>query len=132
MVGFSGRFIPDLATIAEPLRKVSLAGATFQWGENQQQAFQVLKDRLASAASLAYFDVTAPTEVIADASPFGLGAVLVQTQDGVRRAINYASRTLSPVERRYSQTEREALALWLWLNLLISTAYILSSHCCML
>ena len=71
----------------------------------------MLKDRLASATSLAYFYSTAPTEVITDVSPFGLGAVLVQTQDGVRRAISYASRTLSSVERHYSQTEREALAI---------------------
>ena len=110
-VGFSGRFIPDLATIAEPLRRVSQAGAIFEWGTVQQQAFDMLKDRLTSATSLAYFDSTAPTEVITDASPFRLGAVLVQTQDGVRRAISYASRTLSSVERHYSQTEREALAI---------------------
>ena len=41
----------------------------------------------------------------------GLGAVLIQEKNGERRAICYASRTLSNVERRYSQTEREALAL---------------------
>ena len=52
----------------------------------------------ASATSLAYFDSTGPTEVIT-------------SQDGVRRAISYASRMLSSVERRYSQTEREALAI---------------------
>ena len=110
-VGFSSCFIPDFATIAEPLRRITQKGSTFEWGPSQQKAFSTLKDRLANATSLAYYDSSAPTEVIADASPFGLGAVLVQTQDGVRRAVSYASRTLTPGEHRYSQTEREALAL---------------------
>ena len=110
-VGFSSRFIPDFATVAEPLRRICQKGSSFEWGPKQQEAFDALKDRLATATSLAYYDSRAPTEVVADASPFGLGAVLVQVQDGIRRAVSYASRTLTPVERRYSQTEREALAL---------------------
>ena len=49
--------------------------------------------------------------MIADATPVGLGAVLVQEKNGESRAVCYASRSLSQVERRYSQTEKEALAL---------------------
>ena len=46
-------------------------------------------------------------------SPVGLGVVLVQEKNGVVRAVCYASRSLISVERRYSQAEKEALAL-LW------------------
>ena len=60
---------------------------------------------------LAYFDRVAPTEVIADTSPVGLGAVLVQKVDGECRAVCYASRSLSDTECQYSQTEKEALVL---------------------
>ena len=42
---------------------------------------------------------------------YGLGAVLVQKYPDGPRVVSYASKSLSPVERRYSQTEREALAL---------------------
>ncbi len=53
------------------------------------------------------------TQLIADASPVGLGAVLTQQQDGEVQVISYASRTLSSVECRYSQTEKEALSpIW--------------------
>ena len=51
------------------------------------------------------------TRIVADASPVGLGAVLTHQQGGVCRVISYASRSLSEVECRYSQTEKEALAL---------------------
>jgi len=58
---------------------------------------------------MAYFDPTRDTEVLVDASPVGLGALLVQ--DGKIISYMYASRALSDVECRYSQTERETLAV---------------------
>ena len=61
---------------------------------------------------MAYFDPAKDTELIVDASPVGLGAILYQSdRKGERHTIAYASRALSDVERRYSQTEREALAI---------------------
>ena len=66
---------------------------------------------LISDCVMAHYDPAAPTQLRVDASPVGLGAILTQTQQGVVRPVAYASRTLTPVERRYSQTEREALAV---------------------
>ena len=79
--------------------------------KTRKKAFQTLKDDLAKATELAYFDPQAPTRIFADASPVGLGAVLIQTQVAVEKPIYYASRSLTDVEQRYSQTEIEALAL---------------------
>jgi len=62
-------------------------------------------------ASEAYLNVNSRTRVVADASPVGLGAVLTQLHESEWRVIRYASRRLSDVELRYSQTEKEALAL---------------------
>jgi hypothetical protein len=66
---------------------------------------------MSSAESLAYFDKEAETVIVSDASPVGLGAVLLQRQEGVMKVVAYASRCLSDVERRYSQREKEALII---------------------
>ena len=60
---------------------------------------------------MGYFDKSAPTIVIAGASPVGLGAVLVQEQGDEYRVISYASHSLSSTEQKYSQTEKEASAV---------------------
>ena len=68
---------------------------------------------MAEACTLADFDKNAPTKIIMDASPVGLGAVLVQEQDSAWTPVCYASRSLTGCEQRYSQTEKEALgAVW--------------------
>ena len=111
LVTFNARFIPDLATVAEPLRRLTKKGEPFVFGPEQHAAFTALKQRMAQAETLGYFDRNAKTKIITDASPVGLGAILVQEHNGENRIICYASRGLSAVERRYSQTEREALAI---------------------
>ena len=72
LVGFSSRFIPDFATKAEPLRVLCRKDEKFLWGKAQEEAFNTLKEDMARASMLAYFDRGAPTEVIADASPVEL------------------------------------------------------------
>ena len=112
LVNYSGRFIRDLATKSEALRKLTRQSVPFVWTQKEEDAFQTLKDEISKAETLAYFDQKADeTRIIADAGPVGLGAVLVQKQKGEKRVIAYASRSLTDVERRYSQTEKEALAL---------------------
>ena len=111
LVNYCGRFIPDLATLSEPLRRLTKAGTPFVFGKEQKEAFVELKKRLSNSETLGYFDKDAPTQVIADASPVGLGAVLTQTSKDGPRIISYASRSLTGTETRYSQTEKEALGL---------------------
>lgn len=111
LVNFCARFLPDLATAGEPLRRCIRSQETFVWGRDQAQAFSNLKKMMSNAKTLAIFYKNAKTTIVADASPVGLGAVLLQDQGGESKVISYASRSLSDVERRYSQTEKEALAL---------------------
>ena len=95
MVGFTAYFIPNFATTAEPLRAISRQGVTFVWGSEQEASFQELKQQLASAPVLAHFDKEAHTQLIADVSPVGLGAVLVQEKNSVGRTVCYASSSLN-------------------------------------
>lgn len=115
LVNFVGSFIANLSTKTEPLRKV--ANGTFVWQDEQQQTFDLLRTELIrNTRELGYFDRKSPTVLYTDASPVGLGAVLIQLQeksDGKRisRIIAFASKALTDTEKRYSQTQREALAL---------------------
>ncbi len=111
LAGYSSRFIPQFACISEPLRRLTRKDAKFHFGTEQKKAFKILKDKLAEATTLAYFDKDAPTKVIADAGPKGIGALLVQDQRGEIVPVLYVSRSLTECEQRYSQTERKALAL---------------------
>ncbi|XP_055714231.1 uncharacterized protein K02A2.6-like [Phlebotomus papatasi] len=113
LVNYVGRFIKDCATVTDPLRQLIHQGVDFLWEEKHRKAFETLKDMISTPETLSYFDNGRRTRVIADASPVGIGAVLVQF-DGdntTPQVIAYASKSLSKTEQRYCQTEREALAL---------------------
>ena len=73
----------------------------------------MIKEQLTGDKVMAYFDQSKETELITDASPFGLSAILIQKTPGRedRKVVAYASLSLSDVESRYSQTEKEALAI---------------------
>ena len=83
------------------------------WGPSQRDAFTRLqvKEELSKPTTLALYDSQAPTKLSADASSYGLGAVLMQQTDEQWRPVAYASRSLTDTERHYAQIEKEALAI---------------------
>lgn len=111
LINFVGKFIPNLATVTDPLRQLMKLGVPYEWGPSQAKALEHLKNSLTNDTILGYYDKNDKTQLIADASPVGLGAVLIQINDQGPRIISYASKSLSDVEKRYAQTEKEALAL---------------------
>ncbi|KAK7933589.1 hypothetical protein WMY93_004485 [Mugilogobius chulae] len=112
MANYCSRFIKDFSSISESLRKLTRQDTLWLWGPEQQTALQALKDNLTSETTMSYFYPSRQTELIVDASPVGLGAILCQKdKQGMKHIIAYSSRSLSDVERRYSQTEKEALAI---------------------
>ena len=111
LANYCARFIPNYATLADPLRKLTRKNQKFDFGPEQRKAFNSLKEAMSNTQTLGFYDVNAKTKIITDASPVGLGAVLIQVKGDTPRVVYYASRSLSDVERRYSQTEKEALAI---------------------
>lgn len=122
------RFVLGFAQMAGPLHalvgkvhegvKGKPGGKTVRlggkWTLDCQQAFEKLKLALISAPVLGYADYSLPFVLETDASSKGLGAVLSQTQEGRKRVIAYASRTLRPSEKNmqnYSSMKLELLAL---------------------
>ena len=111
MVNQLGKFLPNLATVTEPLRGLLSTEVSWHWGEPQNYAFREIKRMLSSAPVLSLYDPNLPTKVTADSSSYGLGAVLTQQQpDGRWSPVVFASRSLTPTERRYAPIEKEALA----------------------
>ena len=110
LANYSSRFIPHFATLSKPLRRLTRKETPFEFGP-EQKSFKCLKQKMAEACTLAYFDKNAPTQIIADASPVGLGAVLIQEQDSAWTPVCYASGSLTGCEQRYYQTEKEALGV---------------------
>nr|XP_049699503.1 uncharacterized protein LOC110376634 [Helicoverpa armigera] len=117
LINYIGKWIPNMATLTEPLKQLLRQGSARNadirdcWGKSQQTAFCALKAALSDIPNLGYYNVDDKTMVFADASPVGLGAILVQTNESGPRIIAFGNKTLSDCERRYCQTEKEALAL---------------------
>lgn len=113
LAGYYSRFIPRFAELVEPMRELLRDKNPFVWTSNAQDSFEKVKAVLSSSPILHMFDPRLPVVVTTDASSCGLGAVLQQPHGDELRTVALASRTLSPLERKYSVGEREALAcLW--------------------
>ena len=119
LAGYFREFIPHYATIAFPLSE--LTGKTkpekLQWGPEQQQAFERLRQALTSKPVLRPPNMNKPFDLWVDASKVGLSAILMQTDDAeasddhTGHVICYGSRKLLPRERLYPVVELEILAI---------------------
>ena len=111
MVNQLAKFIPELASINEPLRQLLRKGNQFLWDQPEEKAFQEIKQKLTSSDVLAHYDPGKRSVVAADVCQDGLGAVLFQTDSsGNLRAIAFASRSLNDTEKQYAVIAKEALA----------------------
>ena len=111
LISWYRRFIKDVAHVAAPLHWLLRKKAKWEWGEEQQKAFDGLKERLTTAPVLVCPDWTKPFTLQADASQEGLGAALSQPGGQGERIIAYASRSLSKTEQKYSTTDLECLTV---------------------
>ena len=108
LVNYYGKYLQNLSSSLAPLYKSLQKQTRWCWGKEQEDAFQNAKSQLTSTKLLAHIDPDKELVLSCDASPYGVGAVLAyRFEDSVERPIIYASRSLAPAERRYSQLERE-------------------------
>jgi len=109
MTNFFRRYIHRYAAIVQPLNNLLRKDRAYEWQQPQEEAFNKVKQALASAPVLKLPDWQSdtPFELITDASLAGLAGVLMQ--DG--HPIAFESRKLNSAEQNYSPTELEMLAV---------------------
>ncbi|GJT39849.1 putative reverse transcriptase domain-containing protein [Tanacetum coccineum] len=102
-VGYYRRFIEGFSKIAKSMTKITQKGVKFDWGDKEEAAFQLIKQKLCSAPILALPEGSEDFMVYCDASHKGLGAVLMQRE----KVIAYASRQLKIHEKNYTTHDLE-------------------------
>nr|GEZ68889.1 putative reverse transcriptase domain-containing protein [Tanacetum cinerariifolium] len=121
LAGYYRRFIEGFSKIAKPMTKLTQKKVKFKWGDKQEAAFQLLKQKLCSAPILALPEGSEDFIVYYDASNKGLGAVLMQREN----VISYASRRLTIHEKNYTTHDSElgpvVFALKIWRHYLYGT-----------
>ncbi|GJS33059.1 putative reverse transcriptase domain-containing protein [Tanacetum coccineum] len=103
LAGYYRRFIEGFSKIAKPMTKLTQKKVMFVWGDKQEAAFQLLKQKLCSAPILALPEGSKDFIAYCDASIKGLGAVLMQRD----KVIAYASRQLKIHEKNYTTHDLE-------------------------
>ncbi|GJR69274.1 putative reverse transcriptase domain-containing protein [Tanacetum coccineum] len=121
LTGYYRRFIEGFLKIAKPMTKLTQKKVNFIWGDKQEAAFQLLKQKLCSAPILALPEGSKDFIAYCDASKKGLGAVLMQRE----KVISYASRQLKIHEKNYTTHDLElgavVFALKIWRHYLYGT-----------
>lgn len=111
LLNYYGRFIPNLSSEIHEMYELLQNDREFVWSDNCNRCFEKSKLLITNNQILELYDPKKKIVVAADASPYGVGAVLSHVVNGVEKPVLFASSTLSPAEKNYSQPHREALAI---------------------
>ncbi|GJS20244.1 putative reverse transcriptase domain-containing protein [Tanacetum coccineum] len=103
LAGYYRRFIEGFSKIAKSMTKLTQKGIKFNWGEKEENSFQLIKQKLCSVPILALPKGSEDFVVYCDSSHKGLGAVLMQRE----KVIAYASRQLKVHEKNYTTHDLE-------------------------
>ncbi|GJW93391.1 putative reverse transcriptase domain-containing protein [Tanacetum coccineum] len=121
LAGYYLRFIKNFSKIAKPLTLLTQKNKTYVWGNEQDEAFRILKEKLCKSLVLALPDGPDDFVVYCDASKQGFGCVLMQRG----KVIAYASRQLKKHEKNYTTHDLElgavVFALKIWRHYLYGT-----------
>ncbi|GKB09124.1 reverse transcriptase domain-containing protein [Tanacetum coccineum] len=103
--------INDFLKIARPLTKLLEKDTPFEFDDECQKAFELLKEKLTCAPVIVSPNWNLPFELMCDASDFAVGAVLGQKDGKNFHPIYFASKTLNPAQQKYTVTEKELMAV---------------------
>nr|GFB84491.1 putative reverse transcriptase domain-containing protein [Tanacetum cinerariifolium] len=121
LAGYYRRFIKNFSKIAKPLTLLTQKNKTYVWGDKQDEAFRILKEKLCNAPVLVLPDGPNDYVVYCDASKQGFRCVLMQQG----KVIAYASRQLKTHENSYTTHDLElgavVFALKIWRHYLYGT-----------
>ncbi|GJZ85017.1 putative reverse transcriptase domain-containing protein, partial [Tanacetum coccineum] len=121
LAGYYRRFIEGFSKIAKPMTKLTQKKVKFEWGDKQEAAFQLLKQKLCSAPILALPEGSEDFIAYCDASKKGLGVVFMQRE----KVISYTSHQLKIHEKNYTTHDLKlgavVFALKIWRHYLYGT-----------
>ncbi|GJS48785.1 putative reverse transcriptase domain-containing protein [Tanacetum coccineum] len=107
LAGYYRRFIEGFSLISKPMTKLTQKNKKYEWGKEEEEAFQTLKKNLCSAPILALPEGTKDFVVYCDASLKGYGVVLMQRE----KVIAYTSRQSKVHEENYTTHDLESGAI---------------------
>ena len=102
MITYLNKFMPKLSDVTTPLRMLTHKGQPWQWNDEQEHSFNMMKNLITESPVMLYFNPKDELVLQCDASQIGLGACLMQQE----QPIIYSSRSLTPAESRYAQIEK--------------------------
>jgi len=112
LVNYYRQFVKDFVKIARPLNNLTRKKEKWKWGDEQQGAFEQLKQVFTSRPLLVTLDIDKEFRVEANASSFAMGGVLlVKCKDGKWRPVVYISKSLNKTEQNYEIHNKEMLAV---------------------
>jgi len=116
LINFYSNFLPSAITLLKPLRSLTGKSKPFVWSNECQTAFTAAKQLLLSSSLLIHLDPAKKIVVHTDSLPVGVASVLnheVSHMDNtvVGKPVLFASCSLTQVQQKYSQLDREAFAI---------------------
>ena len=112
LANYYRRFIKDFAQVARPINMLMRKDVKWQWGVEQQKAFDELKRVFTMKPVLAAPDLDKEFRVEADVSNYTTGGVLsIKCSDKMWRPVTFISKSLNDTERNYDIHDKEILAV---------------------